>query len=50
MLRGKHIEIRRSAPGPAHLDGEPLTMPETLTIDIAPRSLRVLLPDLSRAI
>jgi len=50
MLRGRHIEIRRGASGPVHLDGEPLTMPETLTIDVAPQSLRVLLPDAARAI
>jgi YegS/Rv2252/BmrU family lipid kinase len=45
MRRGRHIEIRRPAPGPAHLDGEPLSLPELLTIDIVPKSLRVLLPD-----
>jgi YegS/Rv2252/BmrU family lipid kinase len=45
MRRGRHIEIRRPAAGPAHLDGEPVTLPELLTIDIVPRSLRVLLPD-----
>lgn len=43
--RGRHIEIRRHAPGPAHLDGEPFTLPELLTIDVQPASLRVLLPD-----
>ena len=50
MLRGRHIEIRRPAAGPAHLDGEPVTLPESLTIDIVPRSLRILLPDPARAI
>ena len=50
MLRGTHIEIRRDASGPAHIDGEPLTMPETLTIDVKPQSLRVLLPDARRRI
>ena len=48
MLRGKHIEIRRSAPGPAHLDGEPVKLPESVTIDVVPRSLRVLVPDTAR--
>lgn len=43
--RGRHIEIRRPTPGPAHLDGEPFTLPELLTIDVRPASLRVLLPD-----
>ena len=50
MLRARHIEIRRAASGAAHLDGEPVTLPESLTIDIVPRSLRVLLPDTLRAI
>src|SRR5438128_6758197 len=50
MRRGNHIEIRRAAAGPAQLDGEPITLPEMLTIDIVPRSLKVLLPDSARAI
>ncbi|HEX9502494.1 MAG TPA: YegS/Rv2252/BmrU family lipid kinase [Thermoanaerobaculia bacterium] len=50
MRRGSHIEIRRPAPGPAHLDGEPVTLPEVLTIRIVPKSLRVLLPDSMSAI
>jgi YegS/Rv2252/BmrU family lipid kinase len=50
MMRGAHIEVRRSAPGPAHLDGEPIKLPESLTIDVQPRSLRVLLPDVARGI
>lgn len=45
MLRGRRIKIRRPASGAAHLDGEPLTLPESLSIEILPRSLRVLLPD-----
>ena len=45
MLRGKHVEIRRSAAGPAHVDGEPLMLPAILTIEIVPRSLHVLVPD-----
>ena len=45
MRRGSHIEIRRPSPGPAHLDGEPITLPEKLAIDVVPKSLRVLLPD-----
>ena len=31
--------------GAAHLDGEPVTLPSLLTIDIVPRSLRVIVPD-----
>jgi diacylglycerol kinase family enzyme len=50
MLRGRHVEVRRDSPGPAQLDGEPLTLPASLTIDIVPRSLRVLVPDSARAI
>jgi YegS/Rv2252/BmrU family lipid kinase len=50
MRRGRHIEIRRPAAGLAHLDGEPVTLAQTLTIDIVPRSLRVLLPDAGPAI
>jgi YegS/Rv2252/BmrU family lipid kinase len=45
IRRGRHIEIRRPSPGPAHLDGEPLTLPALLTIDVKPASLRVLVPD-----
>ncbi len=45
MKRGSHIVIRRASAGPAHLDGEPITLGDTLTIDLVPRSLRVLLPD-----
>jgi diacylglycerol kinase family enzyme len=47
---GRHIEIRRPAAGPAHLDGEPFTLPAMLTIDVKPASLRVLLPDACGAI
>lgn len=45
MLNGRRIVIRRLEPGAAHLDGEPVTLPETLDIAIVPRSLNVLLPD-----
>jgi len=50
MLRARHVEIRRPQSGAAHLDGEPVTLPESLTIDIVPRSLRVLIPDSARSI
>jgi len=50
MLRGKHVEIRRSAAGPAHVDGEPLMLPAILTIEIVPRSLHVLVPDRATAL
>ena len=45
MTQGRQIVIRRPEPGPAHLDGEPLSLPDALTIEIVPLSLRVLLPD-----
>lgn len=44
-LSGRHIEIRRPTAGPAHLDGEPFTLPAVLAVDVKPASLRVLLPD-----
>jgi YegS/Rv2252/BmrU family lipid kinase len=44
-LRGRNITIRRSADGAAHLDGEPVTLPSSVSIDIVPRSLRVIVPD-----
>jgi diacylglycerol kinase (ATP) len=43
-FRGRNITIKRAAAGPAHLDGEPLTLPESLSIEIVPRSLRVIIP------
>jgi len=43
--RGREITIRRAAPGPVHLDGEPFTMAEILNIRVRPASLKVLLPD-----
>ena len=45
IARGTHIEIRRPTAGPAHLDGEPVSLPERLSIEVVPRSLRVLIPD-----
>ena len=48
MTRGRIIEIGRPEAGAAHLDGEPVTLPATLRIEIVPRSLRVLVPDALR--
>ena len=48
MTRGRIIEIGRPEAGAAHLDGEPVTLPATLRIEIVPRSLRVLVPDAIR--
>jgi diacylglycerol kinase family enzyme len=39
------VQIRRSAAGPAQVDGEPVMLPAMLTIEIVPQSLRVLVPD-----
>lgn len=44
MLRAREIAIRRPAAGPAHLDGEPLMLPEQLEIKVHPASLKVLVP------
>jgi YegS/Rv2252/BmrU family lipid kinase len=49
-FRGRAITIKRTSPGPAHLDGEPVTMPESLTIAIVPRSLKVIVPKTARGI
>ncbi len=53
-LRGRNISIRRvtdrAAHLTAHLDGEPVTLPESMTIEVVPRSLRVVVPDSSRLI
>lgn len=43
------VTIRRPAAGPAHLDGEPLTLGEELHVQIVPRSLRLLVPDTATA-
>lgn len=45
LMQARSIEIRRETAGPAHLDGEPRTLRETLRVEIVPRSLRVLVPE-----
>lgn len=45
MLQTTQVTIRRPAPGPAHLDGEPVTLPALLTIAVHPSSLRILVPN-----
>ena len=42
--RGKEIAIKRTAEGPAHLDGEPVMLPRDLQIRVRPQSLNVLVP------
>jgi YegS/Rv2252/BmrU family lipid kinase len=49
-MRGRSITIRRERTGAAHLDGEPVTLPSSMTVDIVPHSLRVIVPDSAREI
>lgn len=44
FLQARQLRIRRAAAGMAHLDGEPVTLPAELDVQIVPRSLRVLVP------
>jgi diacylglycerol kinase (ATP) len=48
-LQTTEVTIHRPIPGPAHLDGEPLTLGEELHVSIVPRSLRLLVPDTTAA-
>jgi diacylglycerol kinase (ATP) len=50
MVQCTDVHITRPAAGPAHLDGEPLSLPEQLHVRIVPRSLRLLVPDSAAAI
>ena len=43
--QGARVTIRRPSPGPAHLDGEPVTLPEVLDVQVNRGSLRLLVPD-----
>ncbi|HXI13546.1 MAG TPA: YegS/Rv2252/BmrU family lipid kinase [Thermoanaerobaculia bacterium] len=43
-FRGKRVEIVRESAGPAHVDGEPIFLPEKLLFTINPASLSVLVP------
>lgn len=42
--QARALVIRRSSGGPAHVDGEPIHLPEELRIELKPLSLRVLVP------
>lgn len=42
-LQTRELTIRRPA-GPAHLDGEPVSLPEELHVRVVPSSLRLLVP------
>jgi diacylglycerol kinase (ATP) len=45
MVQTKNVTIRRSAPGAAHLDGEPVTLGAELSVRVQPASLHLLVPD-----
>jgi YegS/Rv2252/BmrU family lipid kinase len=49
-LQTEEVTIVRPAAGPAHLDGEPFTLPRELHVRVVPRSLRLLVPDAATAI
>ncbi len=42
IIRGKKITVKRSEPGPVHLDGEPQIMGTDVQIQIVPGSLKVI--------
>lgn len=43
-LRGREVTIRRSAPGAAHFDGDPIWLEEVLNFKIVPAALNVIVP------
>lgn len=42
VIRGKHISVRRSSPGPLHIDGEPRMGGINCQVEIVPASLKVI--------
>jgi diacylglycerol kinase (ATP) len=44
-LQTTEVTIRRPSAGPAHLDGEPVTLGEELHVRVVPQSLQLLVPD-----
>ncbi|GAC1307713.1 MAG: YegS/Rv2252/BmrU family lipid kinase [Mucilaginibacter sp.] len=48
IIRGKHIHVKRSGPGPVHLDGEPHISGAGTTIELVPNSLKVIVGDYKR--
>ncbi len=48
IIKGKHVQIKRSGPGPVHLDGEPQIMQSDIVINIIPNSLKVIVGDAYR--
>jgi YegS/Rv2252/BmrU family lipid kinase len=45
IVRGRTITIRREREGPAHLDGEPVTLGDVLEVRVKAGALKVLVPD-----
>jgi diacylglycerol kinase (ATP) len=45
IIKGKHIIITRSQPGPIHLDGEPRDADLELTVDVIPGALKIIVGD-----
>jgi YegS/Rv2252/BmrU family lipid kinase len=43
-FRGREVVIRRSAPGPAHFDGDPLWLEEELHLEVVPAAFNVIVP------
>lgn len=43
-FRAREVKIFRKSPGPAHIDGDPIEMPESIAIKCQPRMLSVLAP------
>lgn len=50
MVQCPNVRITRPSAGPAHLDGEPVSLPEELSVQVVPQSLRLLVPDSSTAL
>jgi YegS/Rv2252/BmrU family lipid kinase len=45
IMRGSHIVVKRTCPGPIHLDGEPQMAGADITIDVRPATLKVIVGD-----
>ena len=50
MVQCTDVRITRPAAGPAHLDGEPVSLPQELHVRVVPQSLRLLVPDAATAL
>ena len=50
MVQCTDVRITRPAAGPAHLDGEPVSLPQELHVRVVPQSLRLLVPDSATAL